>query len=307
MKKISYFSYKGGSGRSSLLYNTIPYLVKELKATPKNPIVLLDLDLDSAGITFLLNKQGIDTSTYSIQEALSTSVSSSLYTPALFEISRHPVLGRCIPVGKCFGLDNESNNSVLFIPAQTGQPINKESNSNYDAGGIIKERFKTIITFCEKYGCAAVVFDTPAGDQLTANWAIEYSNVIATCMRITYQFRYGTVDFMKRMLPRFCNKTFVFVPNAVPTEDITIDCMKVSYEKIKKQIIDSFGELDANGNKLCLDIVGNGQDFFGVNEVKRFKIQEDILFKLPEDILSVDEKNAIVAYRRVATCLAGEE
>ena len=125
MKKISYFSYKGGSGRSSLAYNTIPYLVKELNASPKNPIVLLDLDLDSAGISFLLKKQGIDTGTYSIQEALSTSVSSSLYTPALFEISRHPVLGRCIPVGKCFGLDNESNNSVLFIPAETGKPINK--------------------------------------------------------------------------------------------------------------------------------------------------------------------------------------
>ncbi len=306
MKKISYFSYKGGSGRSSLAYNTIPYLVKELNASPKNPIVLLDLDLDSAGISFLLKKQGIDTGTYSIQEALSTSVSSSLYTPALFEISRHPVLGRCIPVGKCFGLDNESNNSVLFIPAETGKPINKEANSNYDAGGIIKERFKTIVTFCEKYDCAAVIFDTPAGDQLTANWAIEYSNVIATCMRITFQFRYGTVDFMKRMLPRFCNKKFVLVPNAVPTEDIIIDCMKVSYEKIKKQIVDSFGELDLNGNRFCLDVVGDGQDFFGVNEVKRFKIQEDILFKLSQDMLSEDEKKAITAYKKVAACLAGD-
>ncbi len=306
MKKISFFSYKGGAGRSSLAYNTIPYLVKVLNATPKNPIVLLDLDLDSAGITFLLKKNGIDTSTYSIQEALSTSVSSSLYTPALFEISRHPVLGRCMPVGKCFGLDNESNNSVLFIPAETGKPINKESYNNYDAGGIIKERFKSIITFCERYDCAAIIFDTPAGDQLTANWAIEYSTVVAMCMRITFQFRYGTVDFMNRMLPKYCNKKFVLVPNAVPTEDITIDCMKVDYEKIKKHIVESFNELDFNGNDFCFNMVGLGEDFFGVNEVKRFKIQEDILFKLSEDMLSADEIKAITAYKKVAECLAGE-
>lgn len=306
MKKISYFSYKGGAGRSSLAYNTIPYLVKELNASPKNPILIMDLDLDSAGITFLLKKQGVDTSTYSIQEALSTSVSSSIFNPKIFPIEQHPVFKRCIPVGKCFGLDNESNNSVLFIPAETGVPINKEANNNYDAGGIVKERFKSIINFCEKYDCAAVVFDTPAGDQLTANWAIECSNVIATCMRITFQFRYGTVDFLKRMLPRYCNKKFVLVPNAVPTEEIIIDCMKVSYEKIKKQIIDAFTGLDLNGNSFCLDMVGEGQEFFGVNEVKRFKIQEDILFKLMEDMLSADEKKAITAYKKVASCLAGD-
>ena len=306
MKKISYFSYKGGAGRSSLAYNTIPYLVKELNASPKNPIVLLDLDLDSAGITFLLNKQGIDTSTYSIQEALATSVSTSIYTPAFVPLTRHPILGRCIPVGKCFGLDNDSNNTVLFIPAETGKPINKESNSNYDAGGIIKERFKNIINFCEKYDCAAVIFDTPAGDQLTANWAIESSNVVATCMRITYQFRFGTADFMKRILPRFCNKKFVLVPNAVPTEEIIIDTNIVSYDRIKKNIMENFGRLDLNGNTFCLDMVGDEQDFFGVNEVKRFKIQEDILFKLAEDKLSDDEKKAITAYKKVAACLAGD-
>lgn len=306
MKKISYFSYKGGAGRSSLAYNTIPYLVKELNASPKRPVILMDLDLDSAGITFLLKKQGVDTDKYSIQEALSSSVSSSLYTPEIFPIEQHPIFKRCIPVGKCFGLDNESNNSVLFIPAETGKPINKEANSNYDAGGIVKERFKAIINFCEKYDCAAVIFDTPAGDQLTANWSIEYSNVIATCMRITFQFRYGTVDFMKRMLPRFCNKKFVIVPNAVPTEEITIDGMKVSYDKIKQQIVDSFTELDANGNKFCLDMAGVGEDFFGVNEVKRFKIQEGILFKLSEELLAPDEKKAITAYKKVAACLAGD-
>ena len=147
MKKVAYFSYKGGAGRSSVAYNTIPYLVKKLNASPKRPIVLLDLDLDSAGITFLLKKSGADVSGYSIQQALAASVSTSLYTPQMFELDHHPIFKKCIPVGTCFGLDNDSNASVLFIPAETGTPINKDANSNYDAGGIIKTRFKNLINF----------------------------------------------------------------------------------------------------------------------------------------------------------------
>ena len=57
MKKIAYFSYKGGAGRSSLAYNTIPLLADALNATAENPIVLIDLDVDSAGLTFLLGCQ----------------------------------------------------------------------------------------------------------------------------------------------------------------------------------------------------------------------------------------------------------
>ncbi len=306
MIKLSYFSYKGGAGRSSLAYNTLPYIVKQLNASPKHPIILMDLDLDSAGLTFLLKKKGANTKSYSVQEALNTCVAKGLYSPDFIPLSSHPIFGRCIPVGKYFGLDNESNASVLFIPADTGKPLNKESNNNYDVGNSVKEKFKDLIDSCELYDCSAVIFDTPAGDQLTANWAIEYSDTIATCMRITYQFRYGTLDFMQRILPRYCNKKFVLVPNAVPTDDIVVDCLIVSYENIKRDIMEIFGSLDTHGNQICLDMVGKGEDFFGVNEVKRFKIQEDVLFKLSEDLLAEDEIKAIEAYKKVVKCLLGD-
>lgn len=48
MKKIAYFSYKGGAGRSSLAYNTIPLLADALNATAENRLFLIDLDVDSA-------------------------------------------------------------------------------------------------------------------------------------------------------------------------------------------------------------------------------------------------------------------
>ena len=50
MKKITFFSFKGGSGRTSLLYNTLPFLANELKASPEEPIVVIDLDIDSKEI-----------------------------------------------------------------------------------------------------------------------------------------------------------------------------------------------------------------------------------------------------------------
>ena len=40
MKIISYFSYKGGAGRSTLAYNTIPLIARNhLHPTKENPIV----------------------------------------------------------------------------------------------------------------------------------------------------------------------------------------------------------------------------------------------------------------------------
>ena len=54
MEVITFYSYKGGAGRSSTALNTLPYLVETLEADKKSPILLLDMDLDSAGMTYLL-------------------------------------------------------------------------------------------------------------------------------------------------------------------------------------------------------------------------------------------------------------
>ena len=58
IKVISYFSYKGGAGRSTLAYNTIPILAKyHLHPTKDHPIIIIDTDLDSCGMSYLL---GVD-------------------------------------------------------------------------------------------------------------------------------------------------------------------------------------------------------------------------------------------------------
>ncbi|MGN0771873.1 MAG: hypothetical protein ACI4MI_04740 [Christensenellales bacterium] len=306
MKRIAYFSYKGGAGRSSVAFNTIPYLAKKLNATPKHPILVFDLDLDSAGLTFLLKKTRPDVDNYSIQAALSNGFSKVLNSPSRTDIAHHAVFKNCIAVGDCFGLDNESKASILFMPTKRDESLGRGVNNNYAIGGVEENRFKEIIRACEEFEFAGVLFDTPAGNQVTAQWALESSNCIVTCMRITYQFRTGTHEFLCNKLANFSNKKFVVVPNAVPTDNIYIDGALVSYDRIKSLIYDSFSNIDINNNVIDLTMLGIGEDFFGVNEVKRFKIQEDVLFRIKEDRLSADEVTAIKAYKRLVDCLVGE-
>jgi len=49
---ITFYSYKGGSGRSTALMNTVKHLKNELEASANNPILIVDADLESAGLTF---------------------------------------------------------------------------------------------------------------------------------------------------------------------------------------------------------------------------------------------------------------
>lgn len=68
MKKITFFSFKGGSGRTSLLYNTLPFLANELKASPEEPIVVIDLDIDSKGLSLLFEGASFPNTIQLLQE-----------------------------------------------------------------------------------------------------------------------------------------------------------------------------------------------------------------------------------------------
>jgi hypothetical protein len=48
------YSYKGGAGRTVCTANLVGSLARELGASMSNPIILLDMDLDSAGLTHLM-------------------------------------------------------------------------------------------------------------------------------------------------------------------------------------------------------------------------------------------------------------
>ena len=53
---ISLYSFKGGAGRTLCTANLVGLLAREIAASKDAPIVLLDMDLDSAGLTIMLDQ-----------------------------------------------------------------------------------------------------------------------------------------------------------------------------------------------------------------------------------------------------------
>lgn len=51
-KCYTFYSYKGGSGRSTTSVNTVKHLIGELGANKDHPILIVDADLESAGLTY---------------------------------------------------------------------------------------------------------------------------------------------------------------------------------------------------------------------------------------------------------------
>ena len=54
MKLISFYSFKGGAGRTVCTANLVPLLGRLLGASKKTPMLVIDMDLDSAGLTHIL-------------------------------------------------------------------------------------------------------------------------------------------------------------------------------------------------------------------------------------------------------------
>ena len=57
MLVVSFHSYKGGSCRSSTCINSLPFLVEQLGANAEHPILVVDTDIDSQGLTYLFNEE----------------------------------------------------------------------------------------------------------------------------------------------------------------------------------------------------------------------------------------------------------
>ena len=292
--KVSFFSYKGGAGITSLLYNTLPFLAKKLEATPQNPIVVIDLDIDSKGLSYLLDDK-TQKSNDDVVNAIDVLKGSSKLS-LNYETNNpleHPFLKSLIPIGEKVGLDREENRAVLFCTAHSTNYLN--DNNNFDASNVNLSTFRKI---CENCGCKAIVMDTPAGGQLSGTVALKESRVIVTTLRITKQFKDGTAEFLKNAGSRFHYKNFIVVPNAVPDAEGT----DFSMSNIMSNICSTFKNCNVseNENILNLSFVENGEN--GINEVKLLKFEETNLFKKGKEtgVLLQDEESAVKKYQKLA-------
>ena len=54
MAVISFYSYKGGSGRTTTTLNTLYYLIQETKPKSSSPLIIIDADNESYGMSMLI-------------------------------------------------------------------------------------------------------------------------------------------------------------------------------------------------------------------------------------------------------------
>ena len=291
----TFFSYKGGAGRNTTCLNTIPLLALSCSADSGHPILLLDTDIDSAGMTYLLEQQDyFSTNDCDVKSFLSNQ--ENLFTTSqCASIKDDPFYKWFVPVGHKLGLKH--NDSVLFLGVNDQSSIDKES--------IVASRaqaMKFLRDFANRYILSHIVLDSAAGDQESAKLSIFQSNKIVFCMRPTHQFRTGTFRYLS-VLNKESGKTsrkrkIILLPTVIPEDTIINGESQIGIAS--KDINDRCKQLD---NLYIYKTFIENTNKFGINEVTRFKWQECILYKLNEDYknsymnLAKDETTALDRYR----------
>lgn len=297
MVTISCFSYKGGAGRSTLAMNVVPYLVQELGATPKEPLIIIDMDVDSCGISYFLGIENFgNIRNYSVQALFGTKGTVPRDDGA--ESAEDHILFRQLKgVGKFFGCLEDR--TVLCLPAEPGASLG--FSNNYDGK---TDKIEVFLKECEEYGIKGVLFDSAVGDQLTAKWSNRYSKKIICCMRPTEQFREGTRRFFDYFDSNIAQgKDIVVVPNVVPTDPLDINeggtiCSYPNYAKNK--IIESFSDnIERNQNHYIMTMLEG--DSFGVPKIDRFMWHESVL-KVDTNLTPAEIK-ASYCYEKIAKIL----
>ncbi len=301
MKTISFFSYKGGAGRSTLAFNVIPILANEyFKPTSLHPMIVVDTDVDSCGMSYLVKVDKKDiTEENCVQYLLATGCDNRRYS----SVKEHPFLSKLIPVGNAYGY--AENDAILLLPAKDGKKI--DGNENYsDKNNPFSSKLNNFLTACEELDIPAVIFDSAVGNNATANISNEASDVIVCCMRPTTQFTEGTLRFwmgVENMNDGEVGKTFspkdiVLVPNVIPRGESVINGVKypdMAYTKIRNNFVQRF-DTDDVFHTYHFDMLDKQE--FGIPVVDRFMWCEDILYT--QESLNDDEKVVLDRYKKLA-------
>lgn len=286
MKTISFFSYKGGSGRSSLIYNVLPFLADKLNPTPQNPIVLFDMDIDSMGLTYLFDDESAEAEV-TIQKIIEGDY------PGEDDEDPYTFYRAAAPIGETYGMDERS---ILLVPAAR----NHEEPGTFDTDD---DPFTNLVRKLGESGCKAVIFDCPSGNQVTGRISREITDTYVIVMRITMQFRIGTYEYLKTLNGQVFAHDFIVVPNAVPNDRIVLDGAVYNYDRTRVSIKEELAHATNDRvNNLNTDMLEEGS--FGIPEVKRLKLREDIIYNLPDNDKGEEEQKAIAQYRKLAEILS---
>lgn len=295
---ITFHSYKGGAGRSSTTINTIPYLVKEFGADERHPILVLDMDLDSAGMTYLTNLDEHFRKNYDVKQFL---IGSELrWSDAeADDVLEHNLIKKFYPIGDKLGVER---GAVLFLGVNDGM---KYDNTQMTGG---KELLiSKLRKFCRNNDLPAIVLDSASGDQFAAIMATRYATETVCCMRPTVQFRIGTFNYLTRHALENAASNYILLPTVVPMQDVEIDgeMQKANAVKsITRRVKRLHEETKEQGGRISVCTEFISEDMLGINEVQRFKWQEGVLYKIAqEQKLTADEEEACRRYAKLASVI----
>ena len=314
MLKISFFSYKGGSGRTTTLFNTLPFLANKLQASAEHPIVIFDMDYRSAGITILLS----DGKTFDIENEDMAALTPGHKHSLQYLINSNPKCGRRLEdfkavfaesVGKRVGLDD--NEAILLVGANMTYVMDTRK-SEKDVVSILKYYLDNALL-----GASAVIFDSPSGTQVTANVSISRSDVVVCCMRPSYQFRQTTMKYLGAAVEQYAEsdtkKRFVLTMTAVPVKDMVIDG-RYQISTSHQDVMDTVYVLNRNAwiknparskaNPIVDTDMISDRNNLGIREIDRFKWNEKVnlytVKKEGKETLSENEEKALARYETLA-------
>lgn len=301
MKTISFFSYKGGAGRSTLAFNVIPILARDyFKPTAESPMIVVDTDVDSCGMSYLLGAEEKVTDDNCIQHLLGNPFSTRRYD----DIQDHPFLSKLIPVGNAYGYPE--NEAILLLPAMDNKNISKDGKSNYaEAGGpSFMESMRGFLDVCDDcFDVPAVIFDSSVGNTALANISNEMANIIVCVMRPTIQFVNGTRRYLTGLEDgeklTGGGKEIVLVPNVIPDKEIVIGNSvypDAAVDKIINTFVNSNTFKNSPNNTYHLDMLD--PDEFGIPMVDSFMYVEGQL--LNKKSFYGNEEIVLGRYRKLA-------
>lgn len=396
-KCYTFYSYKGGSGRSTTAMNTVYHLISELGASPESPILLVDVDLESAGLTFYFNQEdrflsdislggaAFDTSCvlsgqtkprYHFKESgnqylvtqevvdeferggfrnIETLFSDVRLTQSKWELLKRIAkayterrsatadnsqeLLNFFDVSKFISGLNRINNAeekerfiLDFLPTSVYTDISKyfgqepgtvrflgvdtKQNTARVARGYGSEAIENLLAECNRRGYKAIVFDSGAGTQSSADLLQYKSDVVVYCMRPTIQFAKGTKTAIRTYSGRLniSGAKVILLPTAVSWDDengvLSQDCFSAISSVAREAgfIDDTFcmpqtALCEVGLFKWREQILGVNYDP-SVDNRKLSPISDDVKCVLQkygdESTLPLDAKKAYETYRRLA-------
>ena len=283
VKVITMYSFKGGSGRTVCTANIATFMSKALGATRDHPLLIMDMDLDSAGLTTLL---GLDKSFSERVHHCSSllqkkfDIGNKSHQKSIFDEKEG-----LVDVSRQFGAEP---GTIRFL----GTPVvglEEYTHVRQDSA----KQMRYFLDLCGDRQFVGVLIDSASGRQETAQLCHRVSDLVVYCFRLTEQFVYGTGHYLNHFI-KVCEDEQQRIP-AILLLPIAVPVVSAKWKQLYEMRIDMMDTWEKQyGKKTSVHLMRPG-----IPEVEAFKWFESVLYVKKNR--SEDESKILHAFQNVAT------